>query len=361
MQIALQKDWFKNLYDFLSKRVAYHSILWSVYIVIMLLFNYSGLENLPLTFANVLIHSIFLGALVYLNILYLIPQYLSKKKLVTYFILLAFATIIATPLELICLYWNMSHYTEAQRYLIQNQYVHFLFMFLVLNGSTILKIGKEWLLQERIKRDLERRNLQSELSFLKSQINPHFLFNTLNSLYALTLKKSDKAPEIVLRLSEMMRYMLYESNEKKVSLEKEVKYIQNYLELERIRYGDKAEILFEYSGDAPDSYDITPLLFIPFLENAFKHGLSNSISQGYVHVSMIVAEGEIQFDIMNSKSDEPKDEHYYQGGIGLKNVKRRLELIYNNYYDLKIKDSTDSYAVSLNIDTKPKHPKTLSS
>ena len=351
MQIAIQKDWFKSLYEFLSKRITYHSILWSVYVAIMLLFNYSGPDNFSLTLANVFIHTIFLAILVYLNILYLIPKYLSKKKLFTYFSLLIFSTMVATPLELICLYWNMSHFTEAQRYLIQNQHVHFLFMFVVLNGSTVLKIGKEWLLQERIKRDLERRNLQSELSFLKSQINPHFLFNTLNSLYALTLKKSDKAPEIVLRLSEMMRYMLYESNEKKVRLEKEVTYIQNYLELERIRYGDKAKIEFEYSGERPETYEITPLLFIPFLENAFKHGLSNSITKGFVQVSMIVAEGEIQFDIINSKSQEPKDENYYQGGIGLKNVKRRLELIYSNKYDLKIKENKENYTVSLNIDT----------
>ena len=344
MQIAIQRDWFKSLYEFLSKRAAYHSILWLVYIVIMLIFNYSGPENLRLTLANVLIHSIFLSALVYFNIFYLIPKYLSNKKIATYYIFLLFATIVATPLELICLYWNMSNYLEAQRYLIQNQYVHFLFLFLALNGSTVLKIGKEWLLQERIKRDLERRNLQSELSFLKSQINPHFLFNTLNSLYALTLKKSDKAPEIVLRLSEMMRYMLYESNEKKVNLEKEVTYVRNYLELERIRYGDKAEIIFDYSGESPENYEIPPLLFITFLENAFKHGLSNSIARGYVHVSMIVAEGDIQFDIVNSKNQDPKDEHYYQGGIGLKNVTRRLELIY--------KEDVDSYAVSLNLDTK---------
>ena len=122
------------------------------------------------------------------------------------------------------------------------------------------------------------------------------------------------------------------------------------MELERIRYGDKAEIAFEYSGEAAEKYKIPPLLFIPFLENAFKHGLSNSLSEGYVHVNLMVAEGELQFDIVNSKSDDPKDERYYRGGIGLSNVKRRLELIYGNHYYLKLKDSFDKYSVSLNIE-----------
>lgn len=354
MQIAFQKNWFKRIYKFLSQRPAYHSILWLVYISLMLLINFSGVDKLPFTLTNILIHSIFLAALVYLNLNYLIPKFLSQKKLFNYFTYLISATLIATPLELICLYWNMRTYVEAQRYLIENQYMHFLFIFIVLNSSTVLKIGKEWLLQERIKRDLEKRNLQSELSFLKSQINPHFLFNTLNSLYALTLKKSDQAPEIVLRLSGMMRYMLYESNEKEVPLNREVQYIENYLELERIRYGNKAEILFDYQGEAADNFLLPPLLFIPFLENAFKHGLSNSLSVGYVRINIIAAENSIQFDIENSKTDDPKDERYYQGGIGLSNVKRRLELLFRNSYDLKIQDEADKYIVSLHLDLKKK-------
>ncbi len=340
----------QKIYLFLSQRITYHIFVWSVYIMLMLLINYSGKEHLTVTVGNIVIHTLFLSVLVYLNIDYFIPHYLSQKKVMTYFFMLAFATLIATPLELLCLYWNMSGYREARRYLLENQHMHFLFMFFVLMGSTVLKIGKEWLTQERIKRDLERRNLQSELSFLKSQINPHFLFNTLNSLYALSLKKSDKAPELVLQLSEMMRYMLYESNEKRVSLAKEVQYIRNYLELERVRYGDKADICFEYSGDNAEGYSIIPLLFIPFIENAFKHGLSNSLASGFVHINMLVAEGEIQFEIINSKSPEPKDEHYYQGGIGLNNVKRRLELVYPGGYDLQINDLEETYTVNLHLD-----------
>jgi two-component system, LytTR family, sensor kinase len=346
---SLQIVNLKSIYFFFSLRAVYHSLLWLSYALFMLIINYSGIEYLSITLTNILIHAAFLATLVYLNLYYFIPQFLSKKYFFSYFAVLLLATLCATPLELICLFWNMRGYEEARMYLIQNQFMHFIFMFLATSGSTVLKIAKEWLRQERVKKDLEHKNLQSELSFLKSQINPHFLFNTLNSLYALTLKKSDKAPEIVLRLSDMMRYMLYESNEKKVSLEKEVESITNYLELEKIRYGDKADINFEYSGDKADNYQIAPLLFIPFLENAFKHGLSNSLSNGFVNISMIVSEAELQFEIENSINKEARDDRYFKGGIGLANVKRRLDLIFGNKYSLKIEEQEKTYLVSLNI------------
>lgn len=260
-------------------------------------------------------------------------------------------TIVVLPIEIVFLYWNIAgnDNIETQLDLLSKQYGHFVFLFAALVFSTVLKIIKEWLLQQAVQKELENKHLQSELSFLKSQINPHFLFNTLNSIYALTLKKSDAAPEIVLRLSEMMRYMLYKSNEKKVPLEQEIKYIQNYLALEKTRYGDKAQIAFEYAGDSPSNYTIAPLLFITFLENSFKHGLSQSIAQGSVECLLYLEDNTIDFTLQNSKTSE-KDENYFQGGIGLVNVKRRLDLIYPNKYELEIHDSDDTYVVNLKID-----------
>jgi len=210
-----------------------------------------------------------------------------------------------------------------------------------------LKIMADWVRQQRIQQDLEKQNMQSELRFLRSQINPHFLFNTLNSLYALALKKSDKAPEVVLRLSEMMRYMLYECNEKRVSLEKEVNYMKNYLELEKTRHGQKVDIQLEVEGSASD-HRIAPLMFIPFLENSFKHGLSNQLKYGFVHILLRVDDKEVNFDITNSKP-ALHDPNYHRGGIGLKNVKRRLDILYPNQYSLQISDDPQTYSVNLQI------------
>jgi sensor histidine kinase YesM len=350
----MTKDDKKNIasYNFYLSKPVYHSLIWLFYILSMLFINYSSSGFFYLSLGNVLINSTFLAVLIYFNLYFLIPKFLSKKRFFTYFLALALSALVISPLELICTYWNLAGFEEARTYLIQNQYIQYIYALFAAFFSTILKIIKEWLLQERTKSALENKNLQSELSFLKSQINPHFLFNTLNSLYALTLKKSDKAPEIVLRLSDMMRYMLYESNEKLVELEKEIASIKNYLELEKIRYGEKAAISFIYEEEDSSNYFIPPLIFIPFLENAFKHGLSNSIQMGYVNVKLNIKNKMLDFEIENSKSNEIKDERYYKGGIGLNNVKRRLELIFGQNYTLKINETEDKFIVSLHLSLK---------
>ncbi|MBK7608741.1 MAG: histidine kinase [Saprospiraceae bacterium] len=179
------------------------------------------------------------------------------------------------------------------------------------------------------------------------------MFNTLNSLYALTIKKSDQAPEIVIKLSEMMRYMLYECNERRVSLEKEVNYIQNYLDLEALRQSNLVDIDFKVNGKV-DHLKIAPLVFIPFLENSFKHGVNHQLSDAYVYVTLNVSANKIDFIIENSKSSGlpvilPKP----QGGIGLINVRRRLELIYPGEHSIDIDDQPQAYTVhlSLNLDS----------
>lgn len=345
-------------YSILSRRRVYHGLIWVSYALLLLLLD-SGLGSFGLTLRHTLIHVFFMMAMVYFNYEYLIPQYLSKKRFIIYFFFLIATALIVMPIELLCLYWNITteEGVHAQVELLTKQSVHLVFLLLILIVSTILKITKEWLLQQAVQKDLENKNLQSELSFLKSQINPHFLFNTLNSLYALTLKKSDKAPELVLQLSEMMRYMLYKSNEKEVPLVQEIQYIQNYLALEATRYGGKARIEFDYVGEPAHTYKIAPLLFITFLENSFKHGLSQSIKHGFVEC-LIYTEGDwIDFTIQNSKTQE-RDERYFQGGIGLVNVRRRLELIYPNRYQLDVSETDDTYVVNLRIQVYQIHQTT---
>jgi LytS/YehU family sensor histidine kinase len=176
------------------------------------------------------------------------------------------------------------------------------------------------------------------------------LFNTLNSLYALTLKKSDLAPEIVLKLSEMMRYMLYECNEKEVNLSKEINYMQNYLELEKLRHGSKMLIDFKINGQIEDQ-KLAPLILIPFIENSFKHGINNQITQGYVNLELNVHENDIQMVLENSKSHSlPKIAEKRSGGIGLVNVKRRMEILYPNRHQLDIIESPNTYKIDLNLD-----------
>jgi LytS/YehU family sensor histidine kinase len=210
-----------------------------------------------------------------------------------------------------------------------------------------LKMVKQWYERERMTKDLEKINMETELKYLKSQINPHFLFNSLNSLYALTLIKSDKAPELVLKLSEILRYVLYEAKEKFVSLDKEINYLRSYLELEKIRHGDRLEVDFKIEGETINK-QVAPMLFLTFLENSFKHGISNSAGDGYVNIGMNIEEDQLDFSISNSKPSKKKDKNY-ASGIGLENTKKRLNILYPNKFTLETQDEDNTYRVNLNL------------
>lgn len=345
LQTPPLKGLFDRVYQFMSHRVVYHSLFWAVYILIMVLWQGQA-DGYLYTFTNQLIKSVFYGIAVYFNIYYLIPNYLSQTRFATYSALLILLVVIIVPLLMISLYIRFLHDPEAQQRVIDSQMQFFLMTFIILGISTILKIITDWIRHQTVKRELERQTMRSELRFLKSQINPHFLFNTLNNLYALTLKKSDKAPEIVLKLSEMMRYMLYECNERRVPLRKEVNYLSNYLDLERLRQGKNMKIDFTLNGNIGNQ-KIAPLMFIPFLENSFKHGL-NQVSEGFVHIRMDVQDQELEMSIENSKPAIPKMNHR-SGGIGLQNVQRRLDLLYPEQYELKIDNQPEKYIVHLKI------------
>lgn len=336
-------------YQFFSQRAVYHTLSWLAY---LLMFTFvqssSGPYSYGFYFSNELIKIAFYAAGVYFNIFYLIPNYLSNKKFLIYCVLLVLSTIILTPLQLFFLSIKASQYPDYQLALLQNQPWLFILTFLVVSASTIFKIVSDWARHQRERKELQTESMQSELRFLRSQINPHFLFNTLNNLYALTLKKSDKAPEIVLKLSEMMRYMLYECNERRVFLSKEVNYIRNYLDLERLRQGRNMDISFEVHGNVSNQ-KIAPLMFIPFLENSFKHGASNHLAEGgYVHIKLDIEENRVHLFIENSKPEIPvRHTGKKSGGIGLVNVKRRLKLLYPEQYKLKIEAQPNSYRVDL--------------
>lgn len=235
-----------------------------------------------------------------------------------------------------------------QEEVLNDQVSTFLSIFIIGAISTLAKILSDWLRSQRKMRELQTETMQSELKFLRSQVNPHFLFNTLNSLYALTLKKSDKAPEIVIKLSEIMRYMLYECNERTVPLEKEIKYMGNYIELEKLRHGKDADISFKCEGEVKNQ-KIAPLIFIPFFENSFKHGISNQLKKGYVHINLQVRDNETELDISNSKAPKAEENDDHSGGIGLENVKRRLHLLYPGKHQLKITEDEQQYNVHLEI------------
>jgi LytS/YehU family sensor histidine kinase len=233
-------------------------------------------------------------------------------------------------------------------------WVNFAFFTLIYVGiTTFLSMTRELILLQKISskfQSIEREKLEAELKALKSQINPHFLFNTLNNLYSLTLDKSDKAPNLVLKLSDMMRYILYECNDRYVFVDKELDFIKNYLELQRIRLDEAIPVSINVKGSASQN-KIAPLLFEPLIENAFKHGAYGKKNNGFVNILFNFEEKDkMELLIENRFDNKWQNEVEERKGIGIKNVTRRLELLYPDKHDLKISRQDDLFKVVLQID-----------
>ncbi|MCX2765064.1 sensor histidine kinase [Aquimarina muelleri] len=188
----------------------------------------------------------------------------------------------------------------------------------------------------------------AELTALKHQLNPHFLFNTMNNLYALAIKKSDQTPEVIEKLSDILDYMLYRCNDIFVSLQKEIELIENYLSLEKVRYGKRVQISFE--KDIQQDVRIAPLILLTFIENAFKHGVSQELKEAFISIKISFEGDYIIFNIKNSKSKTHVEKSI--DCIGLNNVKKQLDLLYSTNYSLEIKDKKKSYVLTLKLISK---------
>jgi two-component system LytT family sensor kinase len=220
-----------------------------------------------------------------------------------------------------------------------------------------IHLMKKWYVDQQLTQQLRQKTqklakekLEAELKLLKSQIHPHFLFNTLNNLYALTVNASPKAPEIVFKLSELMSYMLYDSNLAQVPLRKEIQYIENYITLEKIRYGDRLDVSLNIYTPL-DGILIAPLIILPFVENSFKHGVSRQLDCVWVRVDVLTNDNTLIFKIENSKAcNAPMPTSNAHSGIGLQNVRKRLDIIYGTRYSLQFFNEEETYLAVLKIE-----------
>lgn len=285
----------------------------------------------------------------YSNYFILLPRYLKHQKTWKYLVefIIPFAVLIFTRVHL-------------QRYIMESfdiheRYYYTTFYIVQLSFDTILitifvgmlRFATGWFELEARRKQIENDKLVNELKFLKAQINPHFLFNTLNNLYYLAYSQSPNTTEVIAKLSQMMRYMIYDSNYQQVLLTKEIEYMKNYISLERLRLNNEVPIDFEVEGEV-ESKLITPLIFITFLENAFKHGVSANNPESWVKINIQVKDNVCTYTVENTKLKgviETKE----KSGIGLQNLKRRLELSYPERYTLTTDDQPDHYFVQLKL------------
>jgi two-component system, LytTR family, sensor kinase len=214
-------------------------------------------------------------------------------------------------------------------------------------GSMIYVIRK-WMEQQRINETLMKEKVAAELALLRSQVQPHFIFNTLNNIYMLSLKNSPLTSDMIHRLSALLSYMLYDSKRALIEVEKEIDYVKNYINLEKIRYGERLDVQM-YGINNVKGVQIPPLLFLPLVENAFKHGVSNAVEDSWIHIDISLKKRVLVFKIENSLTHEKIRSNGFGNGLGLDNLRKRLEILYPDSFELKILKEEDSHLAILKL------------
>lgn len=298
---------------------------------------------------------------VYCNTLWLMPRLLFRKKYLYYCLsLLVYISFLAMLIshyrEWLLIRFPGAEYSNFSPVSLSGQGPHavteiylpsFAALFMMVFAFFIGSLAQKFFEISKQKEAVQQKQVEMELNLLKSQINPHFLFNVLNSIYALSLKKSEQTPEIVLKLADIMRYMLYETKQDKVALHKEIQVLQDYLAIEKIRLGPTAEsVQLKVAGSAAN-YHIAPALLIPFVENAVKHGTDSMLSEAYINIQITIKENILYFHCINNYKANLNTER--KGGIGLANVQKRLSLLYPGKHQLAMDAVNNIFEVRLQL------------
>jgi hypothetical protein len=344
----------------------HHILFWICYHLLWLWINIGCIEDafaylflgaFPVKFYGYIIFQA-LGA--YFNLYYLIPRFLYVGKYKTY-IFLVILTILICSAFIVGGYYLTPYFSDLT---FEQTFGRRPDQYLIIFGtnafpSTVgsmtfaisIKLGKNWLETEKKRRDLEKDNLETELKYLKSQINPHFLFNTINSIFVLIHKNPDLASESLASFSDMLRYQLYECNDQEIPLSKELQFLENFIELETLRLNEnQTELQFEINHASAQGVSISPFILLPFVENTFKHVSKGKTQKNFIRMCLAVKDNkQLEMHIENSRGGESNSP---SSGIGLKNARRRLNLIYPHQHQLKIDSDAKTFKVNLAIDLK---------
>lgn len=344
--------------------ISLHIIAWLLIFIIpvILVYSYGDGDSKPLMFFYS--NTALFGVLFYINYLYLVPHYYLGGKKIKYFILAAIAIVVMYLVHEYIQDWLWKNFIQGinEPELVKKMepdekhkppvkefkmYVSFLASVLVCGFSLGLRVIQKLNQNEQERKELEKEKLNSELAFLKNQVSPHFFFNTLNNIYSLIGSDTTQAQESVLKLSKLMRYLLYESEHGKTRLDHEIDFMKHYIDLMKLRVNQRVNIDITFPSQTYQ-IEIPPLLLIPFIENAFKHGISNR-ELSYIRVLLMVTENSLEFRCENSVHQHQSEARTEHGGIGLENVKKRLNLLYPRSHSLTIDSEKEHYRVNLNI------------
>lgn len=346
----------QSVFSFFNKTVFKHLLFWGMVFAYYLSTSWIYEKNKILITQAVLFDLLFQIIIAYTIIHVFIPKLLNRNKKIFFFSSIFLLVYLAyVSYSVFRCFYLAEMFKEDYSYrppLILKERITDIYAFLgsipsYISPAIILIIFNYYKQQKETAILLEQKKT-NELDALKNQLNPHFLFNTLNNLYTLALKKSDKTPEVIAKLSEILDYILYRCNSDFVSLKNETMLLHNYIALEKVRYGKRVDITF--SEDVESDAKIAPLLLLTFLENAFKHGVSQEISKAKIDIIIVGNSELIQFKIENTKPSNSENKVMGdRDAIGLQNIKKQLNLLYANDYNLVIENTNKAYSVNLKI------------
>ena len=341
-------------------KIAGHLFFWLCSITLFTLVFYFYEEQIDFNLiGKAFVTNVGFAVGVYINLYFLIPKFLKHKNYIFYiFWLIVLLTLSSLLIQFLFIYPLHKLFGNSGQFTVFNSNLHSAFFFATLVYvviTSLLKFIKEWLSMQDLNLKLvksERQKLEAELKSLKGQLNPHFLFNSLNNIYSLALIKSDKVPDLILKLSDLMRHIIYESKENYISLQKEIEFVDNFIALQKIRTADQTQIKYSINGDIP-SGKIAPLLFEPFIDNAFKHGLPGTENSDFVTINFNFTEPDIILFQLENNYEDLGFSNKKHSGIGIENVKQRLKFLYaTNEYNLTINKENQIFSVSLKLKIK---------
>lgn len=330
------------------ERILRHIFYWGFWVIFYGSINSSHTEDFNMKIRWFTLEILMLTVkvpLTYFFAYFIFPKFLPQKKYLELFVLVVLS-ILAGLFIIILINHQYVMPMQPMNFLSSKAFFRFADLLYVTMPVVVIKLVQEQAIQNKIHTEILAEKSKAELQNLKNQLQPHFLFNTLNNIYGMILDKKNEAGEAVLKLSEIISYMLYDCNQEKVDLEKEIRMLKNYIVLEKMRYGDQLDISFEASGQTQGKL-LAPLLLLPFVENAFKHGASSTPSSSWIQIQLNLDQNNLFFSIENSLQNEIGNKHV-KSGIGLANVKKRLKLIYPENHHLQIIEE-DYFLVKLNL------------
>ncbi|NQU55168.1 MAG: sensor histidine kinase [Bacteroidetes bacterium] len=338
-------------------KIAGHVIFWLASITLLtFLFSYHEQRfHFNLIIKSLITNSGFAIG-VYFNLYFLIPKLLKQKNYIFYiFGLIVLLTVTSLAIQLLFIFPFGKALGLSGQFSSNLHSAYFFSTFAFVLATSLLKFIKDWLSLQDLNfkiTKIEQQKLEAELTTLKGQLNPHFLFNSLNNIYSLALIKSDKVPDLILKLSDLMRHIIYESKENYISLDKEIDFVNNFIALQKIRTSEQTKIEYHINGEIP-SAKIAPLLFEPFIDNAFKHGLPGANNLDFISIKFNFNKSDfLEFELKNNYENT---EHWNKknSGIGIENVKQRLKYLYKpDEYFLNIDKKNNIFSVSLKLKLK---------